>query len=524
MRIGIISVYVDYHRRGKKNRVSMQPQIGTLLAGLLPRDVEVDVINEQWSDPDWSRDYDLLFISALHPDFDRARQLSHYWRRRGAKTVFGGAFASSYPGLCAPYFDAVVVGDPETTVPEVYRDFRANRLRSRYESPPYDGRTVATPRFELLAGRALHPLALEATRGCPFSCEFCVLTGQGTRFETRPVESVVRDIVAGQQQLHGLIPDYKRRLVGFTDNNIGGSFSWLRRLCDAVEPLDIQWYAAATFNVISNRDMVRRLSHAGCRCLFVGLESFNPATLADMNKRQNALGKVQRAIADCLAHGILVVAGLMVSPATDDVDYIRALPLHLSDAGLYVPTFLCFESPIPGTPHFHRLAATPGALLPNVLLRDLAGYTLTARPRHATVEAFVDAYRETHAKLFGMNRRLRKLAHDLPRLLGRGYWFPAAIDVGDMLTMQAAGRPAATRTYIAGTDTPPPERVPLTAADFRSEDEHDRITQPWVVTDRAGAVLPIWHRSRTTHGVRTVIPAPPHGQSPITGLRSVRAH
>jgi hypothetical protein len=33
MRIGIISVYVDYHRRGRKNRLAMQPGIGPLLAG-----------------------------------------------------------------------------------------------------------------------------------------------------------------------------------------------------------------------------------------------------------------------------------------------------------------------------------------------------------------------------------------------------------------------------------------------------------------------------------------------------------
>jgi hypothetical protein len=113
MKIGIISVYVDYHRRGRKNRLSMQPGIGPLLAGLLSPSDEIEIVNETWRDLDWSRDYDLLFISSLHPDFDRARQVSYYWRRRGAKTVYGGPFASAYPDLCQPYFDTVVVGDPE---------------------------------------------------------------------------------------------------------------------------------------------------------------------------------------------------------------------------------------------------------------------------------------------------------------------------------------------------------------------------------------------------------------------------
>ena len=43
MRVGIVSVFVDYHRRGRKNRLSLQPQIGPLIAGLLPRDVEIEI-------------------------------------------------------------------------------------------------------------------------------------------------------------------------------------------------------------------------------------------------------------------------------------------------------------------------------------------------------------------------------------------------------------------------------------------------------------------------------------------------
>jgi len=109
VRVGIISVFTDYHRRGRHHRGVLQPQIGPLVAALLPRDVEIDIVNDTWDDPDWSRDYDLLLLSALHSEFDRARQISHYWRRRGAKTVLGGPLASAYPQLCAPYFDAVAV-------------------------------------------------------------------------------------------------------------------------------------------------------------------------------------------------------------------------------------------------------------------------------------------------------------------------------------------------------------------------------------------------------------------------------
>jgi len=77
MKVGIISVFVDYHRRGRKNRVALQPQIGPLLGALMPDGAEIDYVNEAWRDPDWSRDYDLLFISSMHSEFYRARQISH---------------------------------------------------------------------------------------------------------------------------------------------------------------------------------------------------------------------------------------------------------------------------------------------------------------------------------------------------------------------------------------------------------------------------------------------------------------
>jgi len=504
MRVGIVSVFVDYHRRGRKNPNSLQPQIGPLLAGLLPHDIEIEVVNETSHDLDWKRDYDLLFVSSLHSDMDRARQISHYWRRRGARTVIGGSFASSYPDLCEPWFDAVVVGDPEGSIPRVYADFCANSLQKRYVSPPYAPELVRTPRFDLFEGNKYYNLCFEATRGCPFTCEFCVLTGLGTRHQTRPVHAVVRDIVAGQRMLADTVSAHKRRVVGFCDNNIGGNLAYLRALCEALEPLRLHWYGAATFNVIANPDLVRMMARSGCRGLFVGLESFNPATLADMRKHQNVIHKMRAALECCRKSGILIVSGLMVSPLLDSPEDIRNIPENLTRSGLHVPTFIAFESPIPGTPHFHRLGREkhPPAFMPNVLLRDLAGYTLAVRPRKCSADEFVAAYREVTREVFSARRRLAKIARELPAFLARGHWLPALIDIGDMVTLQPDAYDFPGRTFIAGTDAPPPESVPLTSADFDSEAQRRELLKPWRVTDEAGALLPQWRSSRVVFDPR----------------------
>jgi hypothetical protein len=232
---------MDYHRKGRPHRGVLQPQIGPLIAALLPNGIEVEVVNDTFTDPDWTRDYDLLFISSMHSDFDRAKQISHYWRRRGATTVYGGILASTYTRLCAPYFDAVVVGDPEDTVPRLFEDFRRGELQPVYVSSGYDPLRTPVPRFDLLANKQVVPLSMEITRGCPFTCEFCALTGWGTRHHTRPPELVIRDIRAGQRMLRGLVPSYLLHMAVFCDNNIGGNLGYLRSLCEALTPLEQMW-------------------------------------------------------------------------------------------------------------------------------------------------------------------------------------------------------------------------------------------------------------------------------------------
>jgi hypothetical protein len=69
------------------------------------------------------------------------------------------------------------------------------------------------------------------------------------------------------------------------------------------------------------------------------------------------------------------------------------------------------------------------------------------------------------------------------------------VALGDVVSHWNAGHvPRPDRTYLAGTDAPPPEAtsVPLTDDDFESELERSAILSPWRVTDAEGRVLPVW--------------------------------
>ncbi len=498
MRVGIISVFTDYHRQGRHHRGVLQPQIGPLIAALLPQDIDIDVVNDTWDDPDWERDYDLLFLSSLHSDFDRARQISHYWRRRGAKTVYGGPVASLYPQHCAPFFDAIAIGDPEPVVAQIYRDFCSHELKPLYRALPYRGDLVPLPRLDLVADRQVSALAFEITRGCPFTCDFCILTGIGTRHHTRDVATVIAQIDAARRILKPLVPWHRRCIAIFYDNNIGGNPGYLRQFCNAMRETGLPWGSCVTFNVVADEANVARMAQAGCRLVYVGLETFNPAALADMRKHQNLLGETRRVVDLCRRHGILFTAGLMLSPTHDTLEYIDRIPEHLRACGVHVPTYICFETPFPGTPHFQRIATSAEPLLmPNALLSDLDAYTIVTRPRHASAEDFAAAFKRTHRAVYGIGNRLTKLADDLPRFARAGSLTSMVLDVAE--TLYDVQPLPADRTYIAGRDKSRPETVPLTDADFASEAERTAVMQPWAVADAVGRVLPHWLDSRRVY-------------------------
>ncbi len=523
MRVAIISVFVDYHRLGAHHRGVLQPQIGPLIAALLPDSAEIDIVNDTWVDPHWSRHYDLVFLSCMHAEFDRARQIAHWYRRRGAQVAIGGSMASLYPHLCAPWFDAVIVGDPEDTVPHVYEDAARHQLQRLYRSSGGASARAPTPLAHRVAHQQIFPLALEVTRGCPYTCDFCVLTGMGTRFDTRPVARVEADLATLREALKGRVTgplkSRRRRMAMFYDNNIAGNLGYLRQLCDVTERLGLEWASSVTFNVLTNRPLLQRMFDSGCRALYVGLETFNPAALDDFRKPQNRLSMIRRALDDARDVGILVTAGMILSPQHDDVDYIRSLPRRLRESSLHVPTFLAFETPFPGTPYFHRLAKAnaegrpEGAFLPNALLRDFTSYTLVVEPSLAGAADYVRAYRETLDEIYAPRRRLAKLAHDVPRLLKRGGWTGALLDVGDMLV---AGIPHAPgRTYLAGTDLAPPETVPLTDADFDDETEADAFRNPTAVTDRNGRLLPQWAPREPSNSTVAPVFVSPRRKNPV---------
>lgn len=391
MRIAIIATYTHPTRKRVKEYSIMQSSVPELIAGICPPHVEVEIFNEKEMDIPLDRHWDLVFFSYLHSYYEHTKVLSTLFRQRGMVTVAGGRHAGHFADDVEKYFDAVVIGEPEANVPAVIEDFEKGKLQRRYNLPSLGPAAIKPQRYELLDFKRspMRMSSIEASRGCPFTCNFCVLTGH-EKYRYRPVADVVDEIrtkMAFNKNFFGLIDDF----FGFVDNNLGGSPKYLRELCEALIPLKKNWGCSLTFNILKDESLVRLMAQAGCRYIYTGLESLNPDSIKAMNKGQNKLSDVDAVIRRAFSNGIILSFGLLVGSDGDTNEYLEKVPQYLADLRHFSITFLGIVCPYPETP-FYRQVHSEGRLLPGTISRDYDGYTLCHRPKNLDPSEVVEHF------------------------------------------------------------------------------------------------------------------------------------
>ena len=391
MRIAIISTYTHPTRLPHKEPSVMQSSVPELIAGLCPEDAQIELYNEKEADVPLDRDWDLVFFSYLHAYYEHTKVLSTLLRKRGIKTVAGGRHASYFPDDAERFFDAVITGTPEANVPVVIADFTRHDLQKRYNHQGNGIADIRPYRYDLIdfSKNRIRLPGIEASRGCPFTCNFCVLTGW-EKYQYRPVQTVVDEIEGKMRFNKNWFGLFDNTFV-FLDNNLGGSPKYLRELCEALIPKKRIWGCALTFNILRDEELVKLMAKAGCRYIYTGLESLNPDSIASFHKAHNKISEVDEVIKRAFRHGILLSFGLLVGSDGDTNSYLEKLPQYLLDLKYFSITFLGIVSPYPETPIFAQLKQE-NRLLPGTISRDYDGYTLCHRPKNLDPSEVVEHF------------------------------------------------------------------------------------------------------------------------------------
>ena len=386
------------------------PYAGVHLASLLPRDWEVELIHEMARDVDLEMDVDVVFISTMDFCAPHARDMAQTFRRRGIPVIVGGL----YPTLNPEYFNtdgiAVVAGEAEPVLPAILQDLRQGSLQPLYRAEhAADLAAIPPPRYELVETTFKVPMGYEATRGCPFTCSFCVLSAICNPFRRRPIANVIRDI----QMIPSSWSWRQRKIVNFWDNNLGADRRYFRELCEALVPLKKYWSTQTSIDTITP-ESARLMGRAGCRYVYIGLESMAQDSLKASNKSHNKVREYRERIKLLHDNGAIVMSIFLVGLDGDTDEYLRALPDLVDEIGVDVPVY-SFAVPIEGTT-LKRQLNDAGRLLPGDLLDGSDGVHLMYRPHRISPDEVETALAVCMRRSYGSGRMARRVA----RRLGNG--------------------------------------------------------------------------------------------------------
>jgi anaerobic magnesium-protoporphyrin IX monomethyl ester cyclase len=324
----------------------------------------------------------IVGISVMVSLSDPALRIAAAVRERLPRTliVAGGPLATVFPGRFTPYVDAVFRGEADVSFPRFCRDYLTgscapgdlrrldlhgyaglvvDRDDLRVDVSPVHHTAEEIAAFEApdrgdvdhaayqreWAPSGSRPTSLIATFGCPYRCEFCSKPIFGDEVRRRPLGSVIAEI-RGLQDL-----GYDALWIADDTFTLDGAY--LEEFCRLVAPLGLTWSCLSRADVVGGA-AARGMYAAGCRKVYLGLESGSRRTLRLMRKRVT-LEDGARAVLAYRDAGIRVAAFFIVGypgETVADVEQTLALALHLplDEISFNVPM------PLPGSALWERLA------------------------------------------------------------------------------------------------------------------------------------------------------------------------
>jgi hypothetical protein len=298
----------------------------------------------------------ICLVGVQTNQFARAVDLGRQFRAAGIKVAIGGFHVSGciamLPELPSEIKEALALGltlfmgEAEGRLPRLFQDAYQDRLEPSYnfmgDLPSIEGQPV--PFLPISANHYLHSMgAFDAGRGCPFSCSFCTIInvqGRKSRYRTADdVEKIVRNNYAqGVRQFF------------ITDDNFARNRNWeaiLDRLIDLAVKEEIRLHLTIQVDTLCHKipNFVAKAVKAGCKTVFIGLESINPDSLRGASKGQNLITEYRAMLQAWCKARVFTYAGYILGFPSDTPESIardigivqRELPIDLLEFFILTP-------------------------------------------------------------------------------------------------------------------------------------------------------------------------------------------
>ncbi|MCC6327270.1 MAG: cobalamin-dependent protein [Acidobacteria bacterium] len=411
----------------------------------------------------------LVGIGSMTRMVARAYQVADALRDAGIKVVMGGPHVTECPDEALGrdggprHADAVALGEADATWPMIVEDAANGRLKEVYqpendekgndikpglqEYPHIPWETLDLEQFSLVP-KFLKPVLskfgtgwgkffvvpIETGRGCPYGCEFCTVTGffgDSIRFRTN--ESVVAELL----RLKARAKEEKGQIaVFFIDDNLAINKKRLKSLLRDMIAAGAQlpWVAQISANLLGDEELVDLIAESGGRWIFIGMESIDPANMADVNKNFSKPANYKSVLDGLARRNIYAITSFIFGMDNDTVGVGDRTVDEIESWAPGLPVFGQL-TPFPATPLYDRLQKSGRLERPKHWL-DFAQFVMAHKPAKMTIE---EARRETIAawsRSYSPGRNLEavrsipdapiqaRISHLVARLFFRGIYFP----------------------------------------------------------------------------------------------------
>lgn len=343
-----------------------------ILAALTPEKHSVEYIEKEPKHIDYDKQYDLVAISSITQYVHLTYEIADEFRRRGATVVIGGWHASALPEEAKQHADSVVVAEAEETWPQLLKDFERGKLKSFYVPiRPVDPKQIPRPRniYQKQVG-----FGIQATRGCPYSCDFCATTAMKFRniFRKRAVDDVIEDIKS-----------VNTKTFFFQDDSLTIYPEYTKQIFRKMKELNKKFVAFGNIDVLSrDKDFLKLAHEAGCIGWMIGFESISQEALESIGKRTNKAKRYKDAIRKIRDHGMVISGNFMFGFDSDTPDIFNKTDDFVNKSEIDMP-FYYILTPYPGTPLFDRLEKE-GRILTRDWSKYDSRYNVVFEPKHMT--------------------------------------------------------------------------------------------------------------------------------------------
>lgn len=359
------------------------------IASLTPNHYDIRIYDEEIEDLPSGIIPDIIGITTLAATSRRAFELGDHYRKWGVKIIYGGPFASFSPEESLKHGDSVIVGEAEGKWEQCLKDFENGTLKSIYESTfPIAFKKQLPPRWDLVNMKRIFQVAIQVSRGCPFNCDFCLVSKIfGRKMRYRDIDNVVDEIKAAPSNY-----------FFFVDDNLTINKRYAKELMQAIKPLHISWGCMCSLDVAKDEELLHLMADAGCFNILVGFESLNPESLDETHKHHNQGGKIfAEAIRKIHSAGIHINASFVVGFDNDGLDefdriFDFTLEHHLPNVNLHL-----LNAP-PGT-ELHKKLETEGRLMHCDPELGVGHFPTIHYSKMSQINIF-DKYMETIARLY----------------------------------------------------------------------------------------------------------------------------